>query len=742
MDFFVNKKLSFYLYLPAAAALRIFLDFRAVIDPFWLPLHDTLVQFTEFLYAISAYQNGELPLWNSYLYGGQPFYFLLNHGQLLNPIMWIWVIIGTFLKLPHKDIFVFYHLTDIIFYALGGMYLVREITKNGFAALTAYVILLFSGEPNYWMNQVFGFSVIEYVPWILYFGIRYFTKQSMLNALTLSVFTGISLNIYYPFYLVTFMATLLLMTLVFYFSQTLKIDLKKLLKHLLIATPVMALLVLPTYLNYSEITNDNYQLGRFKGTDQQITYDNSIGKESLIVSGGSLRSIFSDLFIIRRSSAESIPLIGILALVFSLLGLSSFSRRGLLFLTVFILMCLNYAPSKNLFHYVSFHLLPLYKLIRSYGFFSGYITLTATVLACIGVQDFFKKIIDDNGKVNKPRTGKKAILFPVIFTGLIPFLPHGERLIPLLIAFVLSVGLFTIGFINKYTGGLGLFKHILIISFLVIGGYNLSIVKGFRIHNATGKIFSYDDIFHFKGVRPEEYDFVNVYVDEHTRNTRIFYGETDFNPSMNECCMTFYHIAEKKDAPWYFDKWGSYQTLIVDREYYKLSQTNGFDRLMESKVHFFKYYTVMDKIEDYKPYLRKSVLILDDDKAVNAHNAKVGPKKFDGMPEGAGVFPLSMLLLKKTANTISFELDTKEDMFMLYTDLYHKGFRAIIDGRKAPILKGMGLFKAIEVPDGKHKVEFDFAPFYRYPLLLYIAASICFLFLMAAYGIYKLISCR
>src|SRR3989337_1910331 len=85
-------------------------------------------------FAISAYQNGELPLWNSYLYGGQPFYLWLHHGLILNPIMWIWIIFGTLLNLSHVSIFVSYNLTDIAFFALGGSFLIREITQDDFAA--------------------------------------------------------------------------------------------------------------------------------------------------------------------------------------------------------------------------------------------------------------------------------------------------------------------------------------------------------------------------------------------------------------------------------------------------------------------------------------------------------------------------------------------------------------------------------------------------------------------------------
>jgi len=44
-------------------------------------------------------------------------------------------------------------------------------------------------------------------------------------------------------------------------------------------------------------------------------------------------------------------------------------------------------------------------------------------------------------------------------------------------------------------------------------------------------------------------------------------------------------------------------------------------------------------------------------------------------------------------------------------DIYYPGWRAIIDGTPTPIYRANILFRAIEMPKGKHTVRFEYAPF-------------------------------
>nr|MDA8084113.1 hypothetical protein [Nitrospiraceae bacterium] len=206
-------------------------------------------------------------------------------------------------------------------------------------------------------------------------------------------------------------------------------------------------------------------------------------------------------------------------------------------------------------------------------------------------------------------------------------------------------------------------------------------------------------------------------------------------PNEGECCATFYHIGERVDAPYFFDNWKSPHTLFLNREYYRVSATQGFDRLMTRKLHFLRYYTVARNVNDFGAYLDKSILVLGDDSKVGSLIGKRTPDQISAMPNVYPVVPLTFSLKEKTANRVSFEMNFAENLFLLYTDLYHSGFRATIDGRDTPVLKAMEIFKAVEVPAGLHTVEFIFEPSYRYLLLFYLTVSSVFLIGMIAFGL-------
>jgi hypothetical protein len=64
---------------------------------------------------------------------------------------------------------------------------------------------------------------------------------------------------------------------------------------------------------------------------------------------------------------------------------------------------------------------------------------------------------------------------------------------------------------------------------------------------------------------------------------------------------------------------------------------------------------------------------------------------------------------RNTEVTVDVESDTGG--FLLLTDAWHPWWRAEVDGVPAPILKADVLFRAVQVPPGRHRVRFTFHPF-------------------------------
>ena len=140
----------------------------------------------------------------------------------------------------------------------------------------------------------------------------------------------------------------------------------------------------------------------------------------------------------------------------------------------------------------------------------------------------------------------------------------------------------------------------------------------------------------------------------------------------------------------------------------------------------------------FENYLKKSILVLENDSEVKFRNAKLDSNVAEGASETEKILPVNLSLIKKTANTVSFDIEVQDNAFMLYTDLYHRGFDANIDGKKASILKGMGAFKAVELSKGRHIVDFQFRPFHMYVIFLYLVVSVGFFVFAGIYGIAKI----
>ena len=55
-------------------------------------------------------------------------------------------------------------------------------------------------------------------------------------------------------------------------------------------------------------------------------------------------------------------------------------------------------------------------------------------------------------------------------------------------------------------------------------------------------------------------------------------------------------------------------------------------------------------------------------------------------------------------------ISTFQNSLLIFTDNYYPGWKAVIDGQTTRILKANISFKAVEVPEGRHTVEFVYEP--------------------------------
>lgn len=92
--------------------------------------------------------------------------------------------------------------------------------------------------------------------------------------------------------------------------------------------------------------------------------------------------------------------------------------------------------------------------------------------------------------------------------------------------------------------------------------------------------------------------------------------------------------------------------------------------------------------------------------------ALIQPKNREGInPAESYTAEGSIRLVSYQPNHLVYESDAREKAFAVFSEIYYpKGWNAYVDGKQAPYTCVDYLLRGMEVPAGKHKVEFKFEP--------------------------------
>jgi hypothetical protein len=86
----------------------------------------------------------------------------------------------------------------------------------------------------------------------------------------------------------------------------------------------------------------------------------------------------------------------------------------------------------------------------------------------------------------------------------------------------------------------------------------------------------------------------------------------------------------------------------------------------------------------------------------------------DRQPSGGGRppagQPVSVRIVGYTNNEIVLEADSSDGGWVVLNDVWHPWWRATVDGVPAPLLRANVIFRAVEVPAGRHTVVMRFRP--------------------------------
>jgi hypothetical protein len=88
---------------------------------------------------------------------------------------------------------------------------------------------------------------------------------------------------------------------------------------------------------------------------------------------------------------------------------------------------------------------------------------------------------------------------------------------------------------------------------------------------------------------------------------------------------------------------------------------------------------------------------------VDGSKFKVQPSGFDSLA--------TIFLLDFKPPYIKYQSESTVNGLAVFSEIYYpKGWRAFIDGKEVPVLRANYVLRALEIPQGKHTIEFKFEP--------------------------------
>ncbi|MDR3246978.1 MAG: YfhO family protein [Prevotellaceae bacterium] len=90
---------------------------------------------------------------------------------------------------------------------------------------------------------------------------------------------------------------------------------------------------------------------------------------------------------------------------------------------------------------------------------------------------------------------------------------------------------------------------------------------------------------------------------------------------------------------------------------------------------------------------------------------KLEYKVDEQIPDSTKISAVSIKLTKYQPNKLIYESDTDTEKLTVFSEIYYpNGWSAYIDGKEATIIRANYILRAMLIPEGKHTVEFRFAP--------------------------------
>ncbi len=164
---------------------------------------------------VNAIQHGRLPLWNPYIFLGQPYFADMNLGTLY-PLNFLYFIFDVWKALTLQAVL------DIFLICIGTFLLLRQMKLSYLASLFGAIIVGFSGEVFGFSNNITILNVIVYIPFLFLFARLFIERKKWLYLHILIFFQALQIVSGHPqitYYSILFVSLYLFFLLEYSFKK-------------------------------------------------------------------------------------------------------------------------------------------------------------------------------------------------------------------------------------------------------------------------------------------------------------------------------------------------------------------------------------------------------------------------------------------------------------------------------------------------------------------------------------------
>ena len=218
-----------------------------------------------------------------------------------------------------------------------------------------------------------------------------------------------------------------------------------------------------------------------------------------------------------------------------------------------------------------------------------------------------------------------------------------------------------------------------------------------------------------------EKPFVKSAIDKEILKDKGHYRVANFSGNfMNDGATSYFH---KSIGGYHAAKLGRYQDLVdfhisknnlevlhmLNTKYFIVPDENGHQSLQENPTPNGNAWFV-NEIKWVATADEEILSLVDFDSkqtaCVNENEFSFGLKGLDGAENSS-----TIQLLTYQANELVYASESKKNQLAVFSEIYYKdGWNAYIDGELTPHLRANYVLRALEIPAGKHRIEFKFEP--------------------------------